>query len=133
MSYLIAFIVALVVFLGFDFIWLRTVMKPMFERNVGELLRDETRIGVAAGFYVVYVMGIFYFAILPGLQVGSWRVVLLQALFLGLLAYGTYEATNMATLKGWRVSMMVTDILWGMALTAAAALAGYFTAVAMAA
>jgi uncharacterized membrane protein len=42
-----------------------------------------------------------------------------------LLAYGTYEATNMATLRGWSWQMVVVDTGWGMLLTAVAATVGF--------
>ena len=128
MSYIVAYVVALITFLGIDFVWLKLVMKPLFESHVGELMRDEPKLGVAAGFYVLYVVGIVYFAIQPALANNSWATALLNGAILGFLAYGTYEATNMATLKGWTFGMMFTDILWGMALTATAALGGYFAA-----
>lgn len=128
MLHIAAYLAALVTFLGVDFVWLKLVMKPMFEAHIGELMRDEPRLGIAAGFYVIYVIGIFYFAIWPAISNNSWIPALVNGLILGLLAYGTYEATNMATLKGWRLSMMFTDIAWGMVLTATAALAGYFAA-----
>ena len=36
---------------------------------------------------------------------------------LGLLAYGTYEFTNYATLRDWSVNQVVVDTLWGGVLT----------------
>jgi uncharacterized membrane protein len=36
----------------------------------------------------------------------------------GLVAYGTYNLTNMATVKGWSPSVVFVDMLWGGSLTA---------------
>ncbi len=132
MSYLAAYLVALVVLVVLDLVWLAVVKKPLLRRHVGNLLRDGTRIGAAIVFYVIYVGGIFYFAILPALQVGSWRVVLLHGALLGLLAYGTYHVTNMATLRGWHFSIVAIGTAWGTALSAVAGLAGWYAAGAVA-
>lgn len=133
-AYLIAYAAALAVFLALDIVWLKTVMKPVFERRVPDLLRDRPRLGIALGFYFVYVLGLIYFAAAPGilledaaeLGIPGWIIPFGNGAFLGLLAYGTYEATNMATLRGWTAGMMALDIAWGTLLSALAAVAGFF-------
>ena len=49
----------------------------------------------------------------------------LNGAIIGFLAYGTYEATNLATLKGWSYEMLVVDVVWGMTLTAMTAVVGF--------
>ena len=49
---------------------------------------------------------------------------MLNAALFGFFCYGTYEATNFATLRGWTWQMVAIDVGWGTALTAASALAG---------
>jgi uncharacterized membrane protein len=44
------------------------------------------------------------------------------------LAYGTYDLTNMATLKNWPPILTVVDIAWGTVMTAAVAGAATFVA-----
>lgn len=128
MTYLVLYFATLVPFLIIDVVMLRLVMLPLFEKHVGGLLADETKLGVALGFYLIYVAGIVYFAILPGAKADQPSLVLLNGAILGLLAYGTYEATNMATLRGWSWQMVVTDTLWGAVLTGISAYLGYVTA-----
>jgi uncharacterized membrane protein len=41
---------------------------------------------------------------------------------LGLVAYGTYDLTNQATLKVWPSAITIADLCWGAVLTAVAAL-----------
>lgn len=41
--------------------------------------------------------------------------LLLGALF-GLVTYAAYDLTNLATLEGFPVRMVVVDMIWGMAL-----------------
>ncbi len=128
MNMFVLYMATLIPFLLIDIVMLRTVMLPLFERNVGALMAEETKIGVAAGFYLFYVAGIVYFAILPGIRYDQPMLVLLNGAILGLLAYGTYEATNMATLKGWSWQMVATDVVWGGVLTAISAYLGYVIA-----
>ena len=44
---------------------------------------------------------------------------------LGLIAYGTYDFTNLATIKDWPVVVSVVDLMWGISLTTVAATLGY--------
>lgn len=126
MVYLGLYVICLVVFLGIDAIWLSNVMRPLFERHVGDLLRENIQIGAAVGFYLLYIVGILYFCTLPTLREGAAGLALLNGLILGFLAYGTYEFTNMTTLKGWTWTLVIFDTAWGMALTAGTAVAGYY-------
>jgi uncharacterized membrane protein len=40
------------------------------------------------------------------------------------LGYGTYEFTNLATLKDWTPQMVATDFSWGVVLTGVSATVG---------
>jgi len=111
-SYIATYAAALAVFLIADAIWLTAVMKPVFERNVGDLMLASPRLGPAAVFYALYVAGILYFATWPAASAGSWRVAAANGALLGFLAYGTYEATNLATLRGWTYGMLAIDLTW---------------------
>ena len=74
----------------------------------------------------VYVVGIVGLAVIPAVNGGSWTSALLAGALIGLVAYGTYDMTNMSTLKGWSLTLSLVDIAWGTVLTAVAATAGYF-------
>ena len=95
---------------------------------MGDLLRTEMQLGVAAGFYLFYVAGVLYFAVMPGLKAESLGLSALNGAILWFLAYGTYEATNMATLRGWSWAMVATDVTWGTFLTMLTAVIGYVVA-----
>ena len=112
------------VFLGLDVIGLRLLIRPVFERHVGDLLVDGFRLVPALVFYLFYVAGLIWFVSLPALRAEAPAQAALGGAFLGALAYGTYEFTNLATLKGWSWSMLLTDLSWGIFLTGFAAWAG---------
>lgn len=124
-THAIGYVATLATFLIIDAIWISVVMRPIFERNLGEFLLESPRLGAAAVFYAFYIAGVIYFAVGPALSSGSLRVALLNGAILGFLAYGTYEATNLATLKGWTYAMAAVDVAWGMFLTALSAVVGY--------
>ncbi|MEO0913694.1 MAG: DUF2177 family protein [Pseudomonadota bacterium] len=128
MSIIWIYLVSAVAFLGVDAVWLRNVMSPLFYKHVGPLLRDEFRFEAALGFYAMYVAGILYFATLPALRAGLLSEAVIKGALIGFMAYGTYEATNMTTLKGWTWSMVITDTAWGVFLTALTAVVGYLAA-----
>lgn len=110
------------VFLILDAIMLTVVMKPLFTRHIGPLMAEPIRIAPAALFYLAYIAGVVYLVSLPALRTGA--PVLLPALIIGLMAYGTYEFTSWSIMRDWHWTMVVTDTLWGAALTAVSAWAG---------
>ena len=128
MLYLKAYFAALLVFLVLDALWLGAIAKSWYAEQLGGLLRSDVNWFAAGGFYLVYVGGVIYFAVAPALAAGGWGRAAFAGALLGLIAYGTYDMTNLATVKGWPAAMSFVDIAWGAALTAAAASAGYFVA-----
>jgi uncharacterized membrane protein len=124
---LTAFAATLATFLALDALWLKFVIRPVFEADVPNLLAQSPKLGVAAVFYVGYCVGIVWFAVRPAIEGGLGAAALNGAL-LGLVAYGCYEFTNWATLEGWTPRMVAMDVAWGTALTAVSAVAGAWAA-----
>lgn len=122
------YIASLAAFLVIDAIWLTLVMKPLFDRHIGHMLRDQIALAPAAGFYLLYVVGVLYFCTAPALKDGAVMLAVVNGAILGFMAYGTYEFTSMTTLKGWAWPMVITDIAWGMFLTAGVAAIGFLVA-----
>lgn len=112
------------VFLGLDMIGIRWLIRPVFERHVGHLLADPLRLGPAAMFYLVYIAGLLWMVSWPALKAEEPLQALVGGLVLGLLCYGTYEMTNLATLAAWSWQQVIIDGLWGTVLTGFAAWAG---------
>mgnify|MGYP006288730927 CR=1 FL=1 len=125
-TYFIAYIATAVTFLAIDALWLGVIIKDFMQSHLGELLREEPDLMIAAGFYLVYAIGIVIFAIKPALADQNWHLALIYGALFGFMCYGTYDMTNLATLKNWPVSVVVVDIAWGTFLTAFSAVIGYF-------
>lgn len=125
LKYVIAYAATAVVFFGLDFVWLSR-MLGFYRSEMGGLLLEQPKLGYAAGFYALYVVGIVALVVVPALGGGGWGQALLMGALLGLVAYGTYDMTNMSTLKGWSLNLALVDMAWGTFVTAVAATAGYF-------
>lgn len=110
------------VFLILDAVMLTMVMKPLFTRHIGPLMAEPIRLAPAALFYLAHIAGLMYLVSLPALKTGT--PILVPALIMGLMAYGTYEFTSWSIMKDWHWTMVLTDTLWGACLTAVSAWAG---------
>lgn len=131
MTIILPYLAAVASIVILDFIWLGFVMKDFYRANIGHLMSDTVVWPAAIIFYLLYAVGLMYFAVQPGLAAGSlWKAALLGAA-LGAFAYMTYDLTNQATLKDWPVIVTVVDIIWGAVLSAAAASAAYLVAKAL--
>ena len=132
MIHILLYISTAIVFLALDVVMLKKVMYPLFSENIGPMMLEDLRMGPAAVFYLFYVVGVVWFVSIPALNVGSIAQAFLAGAVLGALAYGTYEFTNFATLKGWTAQMVMVDVIWGAVLTGTSAAVGvavtkYFT------
>lgn len=126
MIYAKAYAATLVAFLGLDFLWLGVVARSFYSTQLGSLMRENVNFVAAGGFYLAYVGGIIFFAVTPALAEGSWQRAALNGALLGLLAYGTYDMTNLATLRNWPLTMSIIDMGWGGLLTGTSAVLGYW-------
>ena len=108
-----------------DALWLGLVARTFYRDQLGPLMLPQPNFAVAAVFYVLFAVAIVLLAVLPGFRSGSLSTVLLYGAVLGLAAYGTYDITNLATLKGWPVVVSVVDMAWGTFVTAFAAACGF--------
>ncbi len=124
LRYIVAYLATAVVFLAIDYVWLTRVALQFYRENLGDLLLANPRIGAAAAFYAVYVIGIVIFAVAPALRSGSALTALAFGALFGFFAYATYDMTNYATLKNWPLTVSVVDIIWGTALTGVSAWLG---------
>lgn len=109
--------VAAVSFLVLDFIWLLIIAKKMYQEHLGHLM-GQTKVVPAAIFYLIYLIGILFFIVNPALEKDSLIYGILAGGFLGLLCYGTYDLTNLATINGWPSIVTIADLIWGTFVTA---------------
>lgn len=123
LRYAIAYVVTGGVFLGADYIWLTRAMG-FYRISLGGLLAEKPNLAAAAVLYLIYVVGIVVFAVLPAASNEGWISAPMLGGLLGLVAFATYALTNLATLNRWPLLVTFVDMVWGTFVTAFAALAG---------
>lgn len=114
--YLILYAVGAVIFFAIDFLWLTLSVKSIYRVQIGDLLLDQPNLGVAAGFYLVYLVGAVVLVMAPA--EGDVLKALWTGALLGLVAYGTYDLTNLSTMRGFTPTIAMIDMAWGTFLTA---------------
>lgn len=123
--FLVAYLGSAAALIVMDAIWLTLAVPRLYQPALGDLLAPQPNFAVAAVFYLLYLVGVVVFAVLPGVEANSlWRALGMGAL-LGLVAYGTYDFTNLSTLRNWPVGLSLIDVCWGVVLTGTAATVGY--------
>ena len=100
------------------------VAGPLYQAELAEIIRAQPSLAPSAVFYLLYVAGIVAFAIMPAVASTSLLRAGLLGGFLGLLAYGTSDLNNLATLKQWPVNLTVLNIAWGTFVSAVSAVSG---------
>ncbi len=121
--FVLAFVVALVVFLALDGIWLTLMAQRLYRPAVGELMRADFDVLAAALFYLIYIGGLLFLVIAPARRPGeAW----LRGALFGFVAYATYDLTNQATLRVWSWKVTVADLAWGAFVTSTSCLIAYW-------
>jgi uncharacterized membrane protein len=124
-SYLIRFGIIAVLFLGLDAVWLSQTQEILYRRYLPGILLDGFRLLPALLFYILYVCGIMVFAVEPADISGRISTAAKRGAFFGLVAYGTYDLSNQATLAAWSSVVTAADMAWGTVATGLAASIGF--------
>lgn len=119
------YLLTIPVFFAIDMIWLGYAARNFYKNQLNHLLSPDVNWPAAFLFYFIYIIGILFFAVRPGLEEESLvRTCVFGALF-GFFTYATYDLTNLATLRNWPILVVVVDILWGTVLCALVAGGSY--------
>lgn len=128
LKWIIAYAVAAVAFLALDAVWLRWASVNLYKPVIGEIMAKDFNVRAAIAFYLIYIAGMCWFAIKPGLEGGGVQAAMLNGILLGALCYATFDLTSQAVMKVWATQISVLDILWGAFVTGAAASAATWAA-----
>ncbi len=119
--YLIAFIVFIVV----DAIWLGLIATRFYKTNIGHLMAEKPNFIAAGIFYLLFIVGVVFFTY-NGIAEQNFGKALLAGAVFGFMTYATYDLTNLATLKDWPITVTIVDLLWGTFLSSVMTTATYF-------
>ena len=113
-----SYVVAVVVFLLLDLVWLTVVARGLYDDQLGLLLADPVRPVPAVLFYALFVAGLVHFVVLPALGRDSVRWALGSGAFFGLVTYATWDLTSLSVIEGFPAALVPVDLAWGAALSA---------------
>ncbi len=116
---------AVVAFLVIDLIWLGVVARSFYQAQLGHLMRTDVNWPAAIVFYLVFVAGIIVLAVWPAVERQSLGHAVALGALLGLVTYAAYDLTNLATLEGFPVGVVVVDMAWGTVLCATVSAVAY--------
>ena len=123
---IISYILTFAVFFIIDMAWLGFVAKDIYKKYLGNLLSDNVNWIAAIIFYLLFVVGIFIFAIMPSVDKNSLQLAIILGALFGFFTYATYDLTNLAILKDWSLTIVFIDIVWGAVLTGIVSTAGFY-------
>lgn len=109
----IAYAATLGAFLALDVVWLMVMGQRLYRPAIGHLMREDFAWQPALLFYLLYILGLVVFGVMPGLGRGKPAVAAARCALFGLVAYATYDLTNQATLRDWPWVVTLVDLAWG--------------------
>lgn len=118
-TFLKPYLAALLVMGVLDALWLGVLARDFYRQEMGAQMVEQVRWLPAALFYFGFPAALVALALFPAGQPLGHQVA--RAALVGLVAYGVYDLTNLATLRHWPVKLALVDTAWG---TFASTLAG---------
>lgn len=128
MQFLKVYALTLVIFFLVDIVWLGVISKKLYKEYLGHLMAPNVNWAAALVFYFLFIAGLVFFVIMPAIKKGDFMYAITVGAFFGLITYGTYDLTNLSTLKDWPLNITIIDLIWGTFLNAATSGITYFVA-----
>lgn len=123
---LLPYLAALLVVGLLDALWLGLVARDFYRTAIGAQMAEQVRWAPALVFYLGYPAALVALALLPAGQ--PWPHQVARAALVGLVAYGVYDLTNLATLRQWPLRLALVDMAWGVAVSTLAGAAAAWVA-----
>lgn len=110
-AFLKSYAAALLVLGVLDALWLGWLARDFYRQQMGDQMADPIRWGPALVFYFGYPAALVALAVFPAGQPLGLQIA--RAALVGLVAYGVYDLTNLATLRHWPLKLACVDAAWG--------------------
>lgn len=120
-----AYLATLACMVILDGVWLWLTMEAIYRKHLSHVLAEKPLWWAVIAFYLLYAFGLYFLVVRNSAvsDTGSLNIFV-SGLVFGAAAYGTYDLTNQATIKGWPKFITIIDILYGSLLSGLSALAG---------
>jgi uncharacterized membrane protein len=110
-------LLTIILFIVIDFIWLKT-SYPMYNKLIKNIQGSSIKLRYIPAMisYILIILGYFLY-VEPRMNTIN-KKDLLKYSFLyggvfGIIVYGIYDFTNLATIKNWSLFVSIIDMLWG--------------------
>ena len=116
MKAVFSYVIALAALLALDFVWLSLTGETLYRPAMGALERLQPNLTAAAGFYLIYALGLTVLVVNPAVEAGgpvNFRELTWKAAVFGLAAFATYDLTGLAVIRGWPEALSYIDMGWG--------------------
>lgn len=109
-----------------DSIWIGFLMTDIYKSNISKILsipKESVTFNPLSGIlaWLLIAFGALFF-VFPLVKNLDYFLTFIYGALFGLVIYGVFEFTNMATFSGWSLKTAIIDIFWGMFLNGAIAL-----------
>jgi uncharacterized membrane protein len=125
MKIIYTYLLSLPIIFAFDMFWLGVFAKNFYAKLMSQVVTIQFYWPAVIAFYLLYIVGIFIFAVYPGVTEQSLQKTLIHAALFGFFCYMTYDLTNLATVKDWPKMLVFVDIAWGVILSTFTAYVSY--------
>lgn len=122
-AWALAYAATLLVIGALDALWLGVLARDFYRNELAAVMVQPFRTVPAVLFYLGYPLGVMALTFNP--MPDSMGSAVLRAALVGLVAYATYDLTNLATLQAWNWKLALVDTAWGVFLTSCAGAAAY--------
>jgi uncharacterized membrane protein len=127
LRYMFTFMATLLAMFVLDAVWITFFAGPWFRETLGVVMALPLRVAPAFIFYPLYVTGIMVFVVAREDNFQSLGQTFMFGALFGLFTYGTFDLTSLTILAPYTPFLALTDIAWGVFLTATASVIGVFT------
>ncbi len=122
------YLLTIPVFFALDMLWLGVVAKDFYRRELGFLMRAETKWAAAVIFYLLFIVGLLMFAVLPAIEKGDLQRAFFLGAAFGFFCYATFDLTCYAVIRDFPLKIVIADLIWGTLLSGTVAAASFFLA-----
>ncbi len=131
LQWIMIYMAAIAAFFLIDLVWLGVVAQGFYKAQLGPLLAERTNWPVALLFYLLYIAGLLYFVVQPGLDAGSWTSVAVRGAIFGIITYATFDLTCLALFRDFPYVVAAVDMLWGAVLAGSVSVVAWRVATAL--
>ncbi len=124
MQFVTLYAISVPIFFAIDMVWLGLIASNFYRTKLAHVMGDINWTA-AIIFYLVFLVGLVFFAIYPAVEKGQWTTALVYGALFGFFTYATYDLTNLATLRDWPLSVTLVDMMWGTILGGSVAVVTY--------